>query len=44
MSGHDREEILLGDLEIMGRKEIGQYTKENMDIEEKWESWAGIVR
>lgn len=43
-SGHDREEILLGDLGIMGRKEISQYTKENMDTEEKWESWTGIVR
>lgn len=39
-----REEILLGDLEIMGRKELGQYMKENMDTEEKWKSWAGIVR
>lgn len=31
MSGHDREEIILGGLEIMGRKEIGQLMKKNMD-------------
>lgn len=35
MSGHDREETLLGDLEITGRKEIGQCMKENVDVEEK---------
>ena len=35
MSGYDREEIFLGGLEIMGRKETGQQMEEDMDTEWK---------